>query len=217
MTAKLLRNLLLAVAIAVPAAIVVPAGTASATTLAPLSLEQLTDASEYVIHGMVTEVWTEIDDAGLVWTRARVDVAETLKGPDSPNELIIDSLGGDYEGYVLKVPSRARYSVHEELYTFLTRTDDGRLIPVAKFLGKFIVRRAPGDTESYLRTWHGSDKGIAYDGRFLPHPKSDDRLYMNDFLERVQARLDTGWDGKAIPGMATDRLPALNTPDRRKQ
>ena len=100
---------------------------------------------------------------------------------------------------------------------FLTTVKGDRLVPVGKFLGKFIVRRAPGDTEQYVRTWHGSDDGIQYDARFLPHYKPEDRLYVPDFRTRIENRLRTGWDGKMIPGIAPERLEQLNTPQIRKQ
>lgn len=217
MTAKLFRNLLLACAIAAPAALVAPVQTAQATSLAPLTIEQMTDASTYIVHGTITEVWTEVDDAGLVWSRARIAVSETVKGADSPSELVIDSLGGEHDGYTLRVEARARYSVDEEVYVFLTEVKDGRLVPVGKFLGKFMVRRAPGDTEAYVRTWHGSDTGVPYDGRFLPHYAAEDRLYVSDFRAQIDNRLKTGWDGKKIQGISLQKLETLNTPDIRKQ
>ena len=218
MTGKLFRNLLLACAIATPVVLLAPAERAEATSLAPLTIEQMTDASDYVVHGTITEVWTEVDDEGLVWSRARLTVHETLKGKDDPQELVIDSLGGTHEGYTMRIEARAQYSVHEEIYTFLTVGKDDRLMPVGKFLGKFIVRRAPGDKASYVRTFHGrSDNAIPYDARFLPHYDAEDRLYVNDFRTRVESRLQAGWDGKKIPGIAVERLEKLNTLDIRKQ
>ena len=38
---------------------------------------------------------------------------------------------------------------------------------------------------------------------------------LDDLLEQVQARLDAGWDGKAIPGISNDKLHEINTLDRR--
>ena len=38
---------------------------------------------------------------------------------------------------------------------------------------------------------------------------------LDDLLEQVQARLDAGWDGKAIPGISNDNLHEINTLDRR--
>src|SRR5687767_5796171 len=93
---------------------------AHATTFAPLTLEQLTDGSLYVVEGRVREVWTELDPEKLVvWTRARVEITTVHKGPDAPTELVIDSMGGAYGDYQLDVPGMAVFSADEEIFVFL--------------------------------------------------------------------------------------------------
>ena len=212
MPSRFFKNISFALALGLSGAVALPSSPALATTFAPLTVEQMTDVSDYVIRGDVIQVWTEVGDNGRVWTRARVTVKEVFKGPDAPDELIIDSMGGAYGGHMTTVEGRAVFSEHEELVGFLSLQSNGRLVPVGKFLGKFIVRRAPGDTEQYVRTWHGSDDGIQYDARFLPHYKPEDRLYVPDFRTRIENRLRTGWDG-----IAPERLEQLNTPQIRKQ
>lgn len=213
MARNTLRTLALAVALAAPAvALIAPAPVAEATTLAPLSVEQLTDASDYIVRGTITETWTEVDDDGLIWTRARLQVSDTYKGPDSPSELIIDSLGGEHAGQQLHIEARAVFSAHEDTLVFLTQMH-GRLVPVGKFLGKYTIRRAPDVDRQYARTWHPT--GQTFDARFLPHPAPEKRVYLDTLLERVEARLDAGWDGKAIPGISAERLQTINTADRR--
>ncbi len=196
MTTRWLHQLTLAVALALPvAAVGLHAEPARATTIAPLSIEQLTDASDYVVRGDITEVWTEVDEDGRIWTRARMQVQHVYKGPDDP----------------------AVFSEYEEALVFLhQRPRDGRLVPVGKFVGKYTIRRAPGDTRQYARTWHPR-AGIKYDARFLPHPAPENRLYLDDLEARIEARLDTGWDGKPIPGLSPERLEQINTRARRRR
>lgn len=211
------RPLLSAIAtmlLSTSAAVVSPID-ANATTFAEMTTEQFTDASTYIVRGEVLEVWTELDDDELIWTRARVKVSDTMKGPDSPEELIVDSLGGISGDRLLTVPGQAKFSVGEDVFLFLSRQGNGRLVPVSKFLGKFQVRRAPGDDRKYAMNWHARDKSTAYDGRFLPHPQADDRVYLENLVDQIDARLDAGWDGKPVPGLTPERLEALNTPERR--
>lgn len=214
MAAKLVRNTLLAVAIGLGTLTVAPSTTAHATTLAPLTVDQLTDASDFIVRGTVTEVWTEVDDRGRIWTRARVDVSETLKGPDSPDELIVDSLGGTYGSQSMHIEARAEFSVHEELLAFVSLNEHGRYVPIGKFLGKYSIRRAPDTDRQYARTWHPK-AGLKFDARFLPHPAEEHRIYLDTLLEQIQTRLDAGWDGKPIPGLSLDKLQEINTLDRR--
>ena len=194
---------------------VVSPSPAHATTFAEMSTEQFTDASTYIVRGEVLEVWTEVDDNDHIWTRARVQVRRTLKGPDAPTELIVDSLGGEHGSQRLVVPGQARFSIGEDVFLFLALQGNGRLVPVSKFLGKYVVRRAPGERREYAMTWHPRDRLHTYDGRFIPHPEPSKRVYIDDLLNVVDARLEQGWDGEPIPGLSPERLHTINTPERR--
>lgn len=189
-------------------------GDANATTLAPLSDEQLTDAASYVIRGEVTEVWTERDE-DTIWTRARVKVDRVFKGPDT-DELIIDTHGGVWGDEIQYIPASPMYSVGEDLVVFLDEIRDGRLVPVGMFLGKYTIRRAPAAERHHIMRWQPS-RNQRFDHRFLPHPAESERLYLDDLLDRVETRLDHGWDGKAIPGVAPERLERVNTREWRRR
>jgi hypothetical protein len=205
-----MRRWIRTAAIAFVTAQVLGAAPAQATTFAPLTIEQLTDGSLYVVEGKVLEVWTELDaERMLVWTRARVEVSRTYKGPDSPTELVVDSLGGAYGDFQVSVPAMAVFSVDEDVFLFLDQLGSGRLVPASKFLGKYTVRRAPGEIDRYVRQWEGK-VGEVYDARFLPHPEPSARLSLSELEQRVEDRVTSGWDGVPIPGVSAARLSEIN-------
>lgn len=215
MASNPLRMLVLATALATGVATVAPIQQARATTLAPATIEQLTDASDYVVRGEITETWTEVDADGNIWTRARMKVTRTFKGPDAPTELILDSMGGEFAGQAMYIEAHAEFSPEEEAIVFLhKRVRDGRLVPVGKFLGKYTIRRAPDDGRYYARTWHPQG-GLKYDARFLPHPAPELRLYLDVLVDRIERRVETGWDGQPIPGLSAEKLVEINAPARR--
>lgn len=214
MTARKFRYGLVGIGFLIAAAILTPS--AQATSFAPLTIEQFTDASTYIVEGKVSEVWTELDPVhSVVWTRARVEITTTLKGPDSPTTLIVNSLGGVFGDFDFYVPGMAVFSVDEDVLLFLDTLSDGRLVPVSKFLGKYTIRRATGERAPYARTWHTSH-GETFDARFLPHPDAKDRIYLEGLREQIQNRLELGWDGQPISGISNERLlqinPKLSTP-----
>ncbi len=189
---------------------------AEATSLAELSIEQITDASTYIVTGTVTEVWTEVDDKDWVWTRARLAVDTVYKGPDAPQELIIDTIGGvTPDGRTTIVHGAARFSEGEELVAFLDTIKHGeRLTPVGMFLGKYTVRRAAGEDRQHVMRWHG--KALeTFDARFLPTPAVESRVYLDDLLSQVESRLVVGWDGQPIAGISATKLETVNAPERR--
>jgi hypothetical protein len=202
-----------ALAFAAPLAIGLPA-TAEATTVAKLTLEQFTDASTYIVRGTVTEIWTEEDADGTVWTRARVSVTRAYKGPDSPKEIVVDTLGFTDGVQLPQMFGAARFSEGEEVFVFLDEFRPGRYTPVAANTGKYTIRRAPGDDRHYAATVSIPERE-RFDARFLPHPAPERRLYVEDLEQRVQARLETGWDGGPIPGLSKDHLRVINQPERR--
>ena len=211
MASGFLKNIVLALALATAGTFVVPMQDAMATTLYPLTVEQRTDISDYIVRGTVTEVWTEMDERGSVWTRARVSISDIYKGPDAPADLIIDSFGGTYGAHTTGMEARAVFSVHEELIAFLSLQGNGRLVPIGKFMGKYSVRKAPDSDRSHVMLWHPTAK-LEFDARFLPHPAPEDRTYLDDLLTQVNDHVATGWDGKPIPGASMDKLQKVNTP-----
>lgn len=179
---------------------------ASATTLAPLSTEQLTDASEVVIRGLVQDTWTERDANGRIWTRAQIDVVHTYKGK-APRALVVSTLGGAWAGEVANVEGMARFSVGEETILFLERRDNGEWMPVGGFQGKYTVRvdALTGD-EAALRYTLPSAK--PYDHRFIPTTIQGTPVATLE--DQVEARVAAGWDGQPIPGASLDHLRVAN-------
>ncbi len=206
--------ILLAALLGVASPWVLPIGVAHATTVAPLSVEQLTDASTYIVRGQVAAVWVVRDAEGRVWTRVKVAVVRTFKGPDSPAELVIETLGG-VDGEVSTLAFGApRFSESEEVLLFVSQNRSGRLGIVGWSAGKYNLRRAPGERRLYAATVE-LDPRAHYDGRFLPHPEPQHRMYVEDLESRISARLQLGWDGRPIPGIDPVTLQQINTPDRR--
>lgn len=208
MAGRIIPRVVAGIALAIALAVGSP--DARATSLAELTVEQTTDASTYIVEGRVAEVWTELDERGYVWTRARVSVSATHKGPDQPTTLVVDTHGGRFGEIETYVPSSAVFSVGEDVFLFLYKGET-RLSPVGMFQGKLTVRRAPGETRRHVMTWQAS-RSTEFDARFLPHPAPEDRVYLDDLRERVADRLDAGWDGQPIPGLSAERLQLLNTP-----
>lgn len=216
MRALPLARVLIAVALAASSGVgaLVATPVAHATQLADLSVDQLTDAATFVVRGTVTSVWTEKDADGVIWTRARVRVTERLKGR-AADEVVVSSLGGRLGDEVQTVAGSAAFSVGEDNLLFLTEAGRGRhLVPVAKFMGKLIVRRAPGESALYAMRF-APEVAIAYDARFLPHAPAGDRFDLDTLLGTIQARVARGWDGQPIPGLSPERLRQINTPEAR--
>jgi hypothetical protein len=182
---------------------------AMATTLARLSVDQMTDAADFVVRGTVEEVWSEMDARGTIWTRARIDVETSLKN-EAPAELVVEAPGGQYDGEVQEVDLAPRYSVGEEVLLFVSeKGDSGRYGTVAMYGGKYTVRQNPADgsemavrfTVSYTRP---------YDARFIPNPPADQRLGIDVLERQIRARAALGWDGQSIPGASAEHLRTIN-------
>lgn len=218
MTRRFIQTLVLGLAMGTAGNLAFAPRQAQATVFAQMSLEQFVDASTYIVEGEVLRVWTEVDEGGYIWTRAQVAVSATHKGPNTPDVLIIDSLGGEHEGQKMVVHGAATYSVGQNAMFFLTTAGIGesRLVPVAKYLGVRNIRRAPGESTKYTQVWsHDLANAGSFDHRFVPHAAAAQRVYLDDLRTNVKARLQVGWDGTPIPGLSADDLREINTLERR--
>lgn len=205
----MIRNLLSAGVLAL--ALGIASGEAEATTLTQLNVDQMTDASDLVVRGTVTEIWSARDDNGLIWTRAQLEVVEVLKGDSTTSEVVVSQLGGVYMNDSAPLEGAARFSIGEEALFFLTSNKaETRLSPVGMWQGKYTVRIDP-DSGREMGVRFVLSQDAWYDHRFLPHPAPADRLYIDDLEDQVLERVAEGWDGKPIPGADPAKLRRINT------
>ncbi|MGE0406731.1 MAG: hypothetical protein AB7O65_10545 [Candidatus Korobacteraceae bacterium] len=75
----------------------------NATTVIPMSVEELTHAAARVVEGEVVGSWSAWNaERSAIYTYSRVRITRALKGGVEP-EIIVQQLGGSAEGYTLKV------------------------------------------------------------------------------------------------------------------
>ena len=184
-------------------------GQARATTLSELSLEQMTDASDLIVRGTVTQVFTELDDRGNVWTRAQVEVQEVLKGDTATQAVLVDQVGGVHGNSYSVIRWAPRFSKGEEAIFFLEELRSGRTSVVGWYQGKFTVRMDPEAAEEMLVRFT-THQDRPYDHRFIPHPPIQNRVYVTDFTDRILRRVEAGWDGQPIPGADPAKLRRIN-------
>jgi len=206
-------GLLLAALLAGGAAVLdVPVvASAHATTVAPLNVDQMTDAADLIVRGVVQDVWTDLDDSGAVVTYASVQVSESLKGyADAGDVLTVESPGGAYGGGVANVELAARYSPGEEVFLFVVEKRFGTSFgTVGMYLGKYSIKQDPLTgrpmvvrfTVPYTRP---------FDARFIPNPPAAERVTVDMLRAQVAARVAVGWDGKPIPGADPAHLRKIN-------
>ncbi|MFZ5478446.1 MAG: hypothetical protein ACOZNI_16880 [Myxococcota bacterium] len=198
----------LAAALALLVAVAEPA---SATTLAPLTVDQMTDASDVVARGTVEEIWTDLDEHLHVVSFASVRVTEVLKGDALVDDyVVVETPGGVWEGAISLVAEAARYDEGEDVVLFLASKRHGSAWgTVAMSRGKYTVRQNPADgSDMVVRFTQPWDK--PFDHRFIPHPPAAERVSLASLESQVRARVALGWDGKPIPGVSADHLRAIN-------
>lgn len=111
---------------------------AQSTTLALLSLAQLVESTQIVVHAKAISndrLWRD----GEIWTVTTFRVMETWKGA-SPSEISVWMIGGHVDRIMSYVPGAPRFRPGEETILFLEHTRDGELSITAWGEGTFRIR-----------------------------------------------------------------------------
>ena len=112
---------------------------ASATTIARLSFEELTDKSDLVASGTVTRSWTAWDaEHQYIWTHYEMSVAGTLKG-NTGRTVEFAEVGGIVDGIALNIVGAVAYQTGEHVMVFLSRQPNGYLRTTGWGQGKYTV------------------------------------------------------------------------------
>ncbi len=125
-------------------------GSASATLVRELSVQQMTEASDVVARGTVVSqraVWS----GKHIVTLSKVAVSECWAG-SCEETVTVAQLGGEIDGVGMLVSGVARLAVGDELVVFLRKRGSGRMAPVGMAQGAF---RVIDGTDTALRDLHG--------------------------------------------------------------
>ena len=163
---------------------------ASATTVLPLSLEQLSERAELIFYGSVLENTVIRDgDKGRIATLTRFQVHELIKGQAADTHTI-KQIGGEIAGgRSLRIHGVPRYEAGESYVIFLPRPSSlGFSSPVGLRQGNFTVT----ETGGVKSVSNGSRLTANAGGKAARAPlavQADDptRARLDDFINSVRA------------------------------
>jgi hypothetical protein len=120
----------------------------SATTVKPLSVEELTARSTHVVRARAVEshsAWNA--EHTLIYSETRFTAEENLKGI-APSMFTVRQIGGSAEGYTQKVSGVRSWRAGEEAVLFLRPSDsnDGTYAVTGLIQGNFAVKRTSTGT-----------------------------------------------------------------------
>ena len=122
---------------------------AVATTIVPMSVEDLTRASSDVVEGRALHSWTSWNaQHTLIYTYTTFQVSRTLKGR-SADVVTVKQPGGTADGYTQKVAGVRQFQEGEDALLFLrpSAAADGTQVVVGLLQGNFrIARTTAGET-----------------------------------------------------------------------
>ncbi len=114
-------------------------GAAKATTLARMSVAQMSRAAQLIVRARCVENSTGWD-AGEIWTFTSFEVREVWQG-SAPARISVRLLGGRVGNLTSSVAGIPRFRPGEEVVIFLERTPRGDFSVVSWEQGTFRVRR----------------------------------------------------------------------------
>jgi hypothetical protein len=116
----------------------------TATTVVPMSVEELTHRSSHVVRARATESWAQWNsDHSMIHTYTRLQVVDRWKGA-GPDSVVVKQPGGTAEGYTQRVAGVRQFTSGEEAVLFLRPSDarDGSMVVTGLIQGNFRLYRA---------------------------------------------------------------------------
>ncbi len=190
-------------------AITLLAGLTEATTVARLSLADLSDNAACIFVGTCEQVEVVSID-GRIYTRYQFSVNEIVKGEDPGQALIEVSLpGGELEGRIQRLAGMPDFTPGAETVLFLTSHNaSGHAWPVGLSQGAFIVHGDRGRGEARVFRRLSGIRLLNTDGASaakstVPAAAAldplDGGIALEDFLSQVRASLNPDPDSLGQP------------------
>jgi len=131
-----------------------------AVLMRPLAIDELARKADLIVQGTVLDKTCLRDDAGRIYTRVNIRVAEVWKGvlPTNapPPGLTIVQGGGTVGDVREEVSGDVQYDAGEEFVAFLVYNSRGEPVTIGLAQGKFHVWRDPQTGEKFAHNlFHG--------------------------------------------------------------
>lgn len=127
------------------------AASASAIVFESATIEELSDESSLIVHGIVEEQDAQWEGNN-IYTYSELRILETLKGTVDGNSVTIRELGGQVGEVAARVNGVSYVTPNEELVLFLRPTEQDGVYKIHSFmLGKFLVK---GKSKSGKSVYH---------------------------------------------------------------
>ena len=143
---------------------------AYAVLMRPLAIDELVRKADLIVQGTVLDKTCLRDDAGRIYTKVNIRVAEVWKGVlptnASPPVLTIVQGGGTVGDVREEVSGDVQYDAGEEFVAFLVFNSRGEPVTIGLAQGKFHVWRDPQTGEQFAHNlFHGKPEPAAGDNR----------------------------------------------------
>ena len=122
--------------------------TLSATTVVPMTVEELTQGATHVVEGQALRTWSAWNSQHtLIYTYSSFAVSRTLKGT-APVVVVVKQPGGSADGYTQTVSGVHQLQAGEKALLFLRPSvaSDGTLVIVGLMQGQFRIYQAGTET-----------------------------------------------------------------------
>jgi hypothetical protein len=155
-------------------------------TMAPrLSLEEMVQGSERIVHGRCVRTWSAWDAARqFIWTHSEIEILDPLKGGPL-RTVVVSEPGGVVDGIGMSVEGAPRYPTGEEMVLFLYRTPVGYWRARGMGQGRFNIWN---DAQGVRRVRGGASGVALVETAVAAQPGTDLRLLEGSRLDELKTR-----------------------------
>lgn len=164
-----------------------------ATLVPRMTIEQMMDSSDAVVHGTIARTWSAWDSSHeFIWTHYELRLTESMLG-DRLDKVVISEPGGTVGNDSMEIVGAPRYRIGEEVVLLTARTPIGYLRTIGWGQGRFDVVADPRTGIKVVRFGLAGIElvepaGAASTATLKPgtSPKSLDGLPLDQFKTRIR-------------------------------
>ncbi|MEO8427162.1 MAG: hypothetical protein ABI651_08630 [Verrucomicrobiota bacterium] len=133
-----------------------------ADQLVPLTIEQLTEHSQLIIHGAVLSRSCQRDLAGRIYTKVELEVSDVWKGALTNRVFTVVHGGGILGDRKATVSNQVEFEIGEEIVAFLVVNWRGESLSLGLAQGKFHVWQDTATQQKFAcNPFHGNPAAVA--------------------------------------------------------